>query len=77
MDFFYAARLTDLHTCLMFTGAIPNVGGPVTAPRASAALIGGLPASRLSDMAVLCVGPPDSIIVGELRVLVGRLHCAW
>jgi uncharacterized Zn-binding protein involved in type VI secretion len=71
-----SARLTDLHTCLMVTGIIPHVGGPVTASGASAVLIGGRPAARLSDMAV-CLGPPDTIIMGELRVLVRRLHCAW
>jgi uncharacterized Zn-binding protein involved in type VI secretion len=76
MGFFYAARLTDLHTWLMVTGVFPHVGGPVTAHGALAVLIGGLPASPLSDIAA-CVGPPGTIIVGAPRVLVGRLHCAW
>ncbi|MHB1736471.1 MAG: PAAR domain-containing protein [Acidithiobacillus sp.] len=70
-----AARLTDLHTCPMVTGIIPHVGGPVSGPGAPTVLIGGLPAARLSDMAV-CVGPPDTIIVGAPTVLIGGLPAA-
>ena len=70
-----SARLTDLHTCPMVTGIIPHVGGPVSGPGAPTVLIGGLPAARLSDMAV-CVGPPDTIIVGAPTVLIGGLPAA-
>jgi len=38
-------------------------------------LIGGLPAARVSDMAV-CVGPPDSIAMGSLTVIIGGLPAA-
>ena len=65
-----AARLTDMHTCPMVTGVVPHVGGPITAPGCPTVLIGGMPAARVSDMAV-CVGPPDSIIIGAFTVLIG------
>jgi Uncharacterized conserved protein len=70
-----AARLTDLHVCPMVTGIVPHVGGPISGPCAPTVLIGGLPAARITDMAV-CVGPPDSIIVGAPTVLIGGLPAA-
>jgi uncharacterized Zn-binding protein involved in type VI secretion len=38
-------------------------------------LIGGLPAARVSDMAV-CAGPPDVIAMGSVTVLIGKLPAA-
>ncbi|TCV95842.1 putative Zn-binding protein involved in type VI secretion [Luteibacter rhizovicinus] len=70
-----AARLTDLHVCPMVTGIVPHVGGPISAPGAPKVLIGGLPAARISDMAV-CVGPPDSIVMGSPKVLIAGLPAA-
>lgn len=70
-----AARLTDMHTCPMFTGPVPHVGGPIVAPGCPTVLIGNLPAARVSDMAV-CVGPPDSIVLGSMTVLIGSLPAA-
>jgi uncharacterized Zn-binding protein involved in type VI secretion len=70
-----AARLTDMHVCPMTTGPVPHVGGPITAPGAPNVLIGGLPAARVSDMAV-CVGPSDSIIKGSATVLIGGMPAA-
>ncbi|MBH1430457.1 PAAR domain-containing protein [Stenotrophomonas maltophilia] len=64
-----AARLTDLHTCPMVTGVVPHVGGPITAPGAPTVLIGGLPAARVGDLCI-CVGPPDSIIKGSVKVFI-------
>ena len=67
-----AARLTDMHICPMVTPAVPpvpHVGGPITGPGAPTVLIGGLPAAVLGDMAV-CVGPPDSILLGSPTVLI-------
>jgi uncharacterized Zn-binding protein involved in type VI secretion len=63
-----AARLTDMHTCPMFTGPVPHVGGPISGPGAPTIIIGGLPAACLGDMAV-CVGPPDDIVMGSPTVL--------
>lgn len=70
-----AARLTDLHTCPMVTGVVPHVGGPISAPGAPTVLIGGLPAARVTDMAV-CVGPPDTIVAGAPTVLIMGLPAA-
>jgi uncharacterized Zn-binding protein involved in type VI secretion len=44
------------------------VGGPILAPGAPTVLIGGLPAARVTDMAI-CVGPPDDIVLGSFTVL--------
>ncbi|BBA33126.1 PAAR repeat-containing protein [Methylocaldum marinum] len=65
-----AARLTDMHTCPMFDGPKPHVGGPITAPGAPTVLIGSLPAARVGDV-VTCVGPPDTIAQGSATVLIG------
>ncbi len=70
-----AARLTDMHTCPMVTGTVPHVGGPITAPGCPTVLIGGLPAARVSDMAV-CTGPPDAIAMGSTTVIIGGMPAA-
>lgn len=73
-----AARLTDMHACPMVTPGlppIPHVGGPISGPGAPTVLIGGLPAARVSDMAV-CVGPPDTIVKGSATVLIAGLPAA-
>lgn len=64
-----AARVADMHTCPMSTGTVPHVGGPVALGSATVS-IGGFPAARAGDL-VSCVGPPDSIALGELTVLIG------
>jgi uncharacterized Zn-binding protein involved in type VI secretion len=66
-----AARLTDLHVCPMVTPpAIPHVGGPILGPGSPTVLIGKLPAATLGDMAT-CVGPPSTILLGCMTVLIG------
>jgi uncharacterized Zn-binding protein involved in type VI secretion len=70
-----AARLTDLHVCPMVTVLVPHVGGPIAGPGAPTVLIGGMPAARVSDMAI-CVGPPDTIVMGSPTVLIGGLPAA-
>ena len=67
-----AARITDMHQCPMVTPGlppIPHVGGPIIGPCCPTVLIGGLPAAVLGDNCV-CVGPPDSIILGSTTVLI-------
>jgi uncharacterized Zn-binding protein involved in type VI secretion len=64
-----AARIGDMHTCPMTTGPVPHVGGPIVLG-AFTVLVSGPPQARVGDIAV-CVGPPDSIAVGEPTVLVG------
>lgn len=70
-----AARLSDMHTCPMFDGPKPHVGGPILPPCCPTVLIGGLPAARVTDMAT-CVGPPDAIAMGSTSVMIGGLPAA-
>jgi uncharacterized Zn-binding protein involved in type VI secretion len=64
-----AARLSDFHTCPMFSGPVPHVGGPIVGPGSPTVLIGGLPAAVVGDNCV-CAGPPDSIVMGSTTVLI-------
>ena len=67
-----------MHICPMVTPGlppIPHVGGPILPPGAPTVLIGGMPAARMSDMAV-CVGPPDVILMGSPTVLIGGMMAA-
>ncbi len=67
-----AARITDMHTCPMVTPGvppIPHVGGPILPPGVPTVLIGGLPAAVVGGMCT-CVGPPDSIVLGSMTVLI-------
>lgn len=59
-----------MHTCPMFDGPKPHVGGPVMGPGVATVLIGGLPAAVLGDTCT-CVGPPDAIVKGSATVLIG------
>jgi uncharacterized Zn-binding protein involved in type VI secretion len=70
-----AARLTDMHVCPMVTGIVPHVGGPIMSPGCPTVLIQMLPAARVGDMAI-CVGPPDSIVLGSFTVLIGNQPAA-
>lgn len=67
-----ASRITDMHVCPMVTGVVPHVGGPISGPCVPTVLIGKLPASHVGDLCV-CVGPPDSIILGSTTVLTGKM----
>ena len=71
-----AARMGDMHTCPLASPPppppappTPHAGGPI-ANGSATVLIGGMPAARLGDMAT-CTGPPDSIVVGCMTVLIG------
>lgn len=69
-----AAVIGDMHVCPMQTPAapspIPHVGGPITMGSAGV-MIGGKPAARVNDMAT-CTGPPDTIVMGCMTVLIGE-----
>jgi len=65
-----AARITDMHTCPMFDGPKPHVGGPILPPGVPTVLIGGLPAAVVGGMCT-CVGPPDAIVKGSMKVMIG------
>lgn len=58
-----------MHTCPMFDGPKPHVGGPITGPGAATVLIAGLPAAVVGDLAT-CAGPPDSLVLGSGTVLI-------
>lgn len=68
-----AARIGDMHVCPMVTPVvppIPHVGGPISGPGCPTVLIGGMPAAVMGDMCV-CVGPPDTIVLGSAGVFFG------
>lgn len=65
-----AARVGDMHTCPMFDGKSPHVGGPVMPPGVPTVLIGGMPAATLGNMCT-CAGPPDVIAKGSAGVFIG------
>ena len=65
-----AARLTDIHSCPMFTGPVPHVGGPIIGPGAPTVIIVGMPAAVMGDNCT-CVGPPATIIKGSATVMIG------
>ena len=65
-----AARVGDMHVCPMVNpGGVPHVGGPVMPPGEPTVLIGGMPAAAVSTQCV-CVGPPDSIVVGSNTLMI-------
>ena len=73
-----AARLTDMHVCPMVTPGlppIPHVGGPISGPGAPTVMVAFMPAARVGDMAV-CVGPPDSIVMGSVKVMIANMPAA-
>jgi uncharacterized Zn-binding protein involved in type VI secretion len=70
-----AARVGDMHTCPMFTGPVPHVGGPILPPGCPTVLIAGMPAARVGDM-VTCAGPPDSSVMGSTKVMIGGMPAA-
>ena len=63
-----AATILSMHVCPMVTVIVPHVGGPVLGPGAPTVLVDGLPAACMGDMA-MCVGPPDSVVLGAFTVL--------
>lgn len=69
------ARLTDMHTCPMWTGVVPHVGGPILSPGMPTVLAGGLPVARMGDV-VTCAGPPDAVLSGCPTVLIGGVPVA-
>lgn len=67
-----ASRIGDMHMCPMVTPGtppVPHVGGPFITG-AWTVWVGGVPQSKVGDT-LICVGPPDTLAVGELTVLVG------
>lgn len=65
-----AARISDFHTCPLFSGPVPHVGGPVVGPGVPTVMIAGMPAAVTGDICT-CVGPPDTIVKGSATVMIG------
>ncbi len=65
-----AATLTHMHTCPMYSGTTPHVGGPIIGPGVPNVLIKGKPAAVMGDQCT-CSGPPDVIAKGCATVLFG------
>ena len=59
-----------MHTCPLFNGPVPHVGGPIVGPSVPNVLIGSQPAAVVGDICV-CVGPPDTIVKGSGTVFIG------
>lgn len=70
-----AARVTDMHTCPMFDGPKPHVGGPIIPPCSMNVITGSMPQARVTDKCT-CVGPIDVIVKGSPTVLVNGLMAA-
>ncbi|RVT96115.1 type VI secretion protein [Rhodovarius crocodyli] len=70
------ARLTDLHTCLLFSGPVPHVGGPIGPPCSPNVLVGKLPAARVTDLTLCVPAIPDPIVKGSMTVLINSLPAA-
>jgi uncharacterized Zn-binding protein involved in type VI secretion len=60
---------SDFHACPLLTALVPHVGG-VVAIGSLTVLINNLPAVRQGDL-IVEAGPPNSIALGELTVLIG------
>ena len=69
-----AARLGDMHTCPMYDGKTPHVGGPVI-EGSSSVFIGGQPAATVGHKAT-CNGPPDAIATGSSTVFINSRPAA-
>lgn len=69
-----AARITDMHVCPMVTGVVPHVGGPIVLGSPTV-LTGEMPQARVTDM-LICVGPPDMIVMASFTVFVDGLPAA-
>lgn len=57
-------------------GPVPHVGGPILPPCSTNVIIGGMPAARVSDMAICPPAGPDPIIKGSLSVFINFLPAA-
>jgi len=60
---------SDFHTCPLFSGLVPHVGG-VVAMGSTTVLINSLPAARQGDV-IVEAGPPNSIVMGCPTVMIG------
>jgi uncharacterized Zn-binding protein involved in type VI secretion len=64
-----ASRIGDMHTCPVSDGPKPHVGGPIVLGSFTV-LTCNVPQSY-QGMPAICVGPPDSLLVGATTVHIG------
>ncbi len=59
----------DMHTCPLFNGSAPHVGGMVSVG-SSSVFINNFPVARMGDQ-IIEAGAPNSIVSGEVTVMIG------
>ena len=66
-----AWRIGDFHTCPLFSGPTPHVGGVlVPGNGCMTVLIQGMPAAKVGDAILEPAGGPNSILSGDPTVLI-------
>lgn len=66
-----AWRIGDLHTCPLFSGNTPHVGGVLSPGNGCmTVLIQGQPAAKVGDSVLEPAGGPNAIVTGEPTVLI-------
>jgi uncharacterized Zn-binding protein involved in type VI secretion len=75
MDVFIGGKpawraVQDMHSCPMFNGPVPHVGGVVTIA-STTVFINNMPAVRLGDQVMEGAGGPNAIVSGEFTVFIG------
>ena len=66
-----AARVGDQHKCPQNTAGVAHEGGPILPPGFTKVLINGQAAARAQDTMSCKDGSTDTIIGGDMTVLVG------
>ncbi len=61
---------TDIHACLTPSPVPPHGPGVVTTPSATV-MIANMPAARMGDTITEAIGPPNTIVKGEMTVIIG------
>ncbi|HKU50710.1 MAG TPA: PAAR domain-containing protein [Nitrososphaera sp.] len=66
-----AWRIGDFHTCPLFNGNVPHVGGVLTPGNGClTVLIMGQPAAKVGDAILEPSGGPNAIVSGEPTVMI-------
>lgn len=61
---------TDIHVCSTPSPVPPHGPGVVTTP-STTVMIAGMPAARMGDTITEAIGPPNTIVKGEMTVIIG------
>lgn len=65
-----AAAGTDIHACTTPLPIPPHGPGVVITPSATV-MVSNMPAARMGDTILEAVGPPNTIVKGEMTVIIG------